>query len=61
MGNVLNSLGGFLNQFGFHKVHELITGEKFDFDNGAQRMINIFVGGTALVVTLLAVIVCRFR
>ena len=61
MYEVLDRIGGFLNGLGVYKVHELLTGATLDTDNNTRSLINVFVGGTTIVVLLVLFLLRRFR
>ena len=61
MDNVLAGIGGTLNNLGLFKLHEVLTGSTYEFDESFKRFINIWTGGTAVTALLLVYLVKRFK
>lgn len=61
MYEVLDKIGGFLNGLGVYKIHELLTGATLDTDTNTRSLINVFVGGTTIVVLTVAWLFRRFK
>lgn len=61
MFELLEKVGGFLNGIGVYKLHELLTGSTLQTDNNTKSLLNVFVGGTTIVVLTVVFLLRRRR